>query len=98
VRFCLGAIPNASSRAQPDSITAHKGASISICVLSDMNNYFLNFHTIYEVDILFRCNMGSLVDFDRNLTSKKHIERTRMCVIASCYITNGEFIYFFLYI
>ena len=57
--------------------------------------YFHNFHTIYEVDILFRSSMGSLADFDMNSTSKKHIKRTRMCVIARCHITNGESIIFF---
>jgi len=39
--------------------------------------------------------MRSLADFDMYSTSKKHIQRTRMCVIASCHITNDEF-YFFL--
>jgi len=58
-----------------------------------MNHY--NFHTIYEVDILFRSSMGSLEDFDMNSTSKKHIKITRMCVIASCHITNGEIMIFF---
>jgi len=66
------AVPNASTRAQPDAITAHIRASLFPCVLSDMNYYFHNFHTIYEVDILFRGNMRSLADFDMNSTSKKH--------------------------
>jgi len=87
--FVLGAVPNASTRAKPDSITAQfKSASISICVLSDMNHYFHNFHTIYEVNILFRSSMGSLADFDMNSTSEKHIQRTHMCVIARCHITR----------
>jgi len=59
-----------------------------------MNHYFHNFHTIYEVDVLFRSSMGSLADFDMNSTSKKRIQRTCMRVIASCHITNGEFIVF----
>jgi len=39
--------------------------------------------------------MGSLADFYMNSTSKKHKQRTRMCVITSCHITNGEFIIIF---
>jgi len=65
------------------------------CVLSDLKNYFHNFYTIYEVNILFIGSMGSLADFDMNSTSNKHIQRTCMCVIAHCHITNCEFIIFF---
>jgi len=70
VRFCLGAVPNASTRAQPDSITAHIRAPPFPCVFWVIS-YFHSFHTIYEVDILFRNSMGSLADFDMNSTSKK---------------------------
>jgi len=31
-----------------------------------------------------------------NSTSKKHIQRTRMCIIAGCHITNGEFFSLYL--
>jgi len=38
--------------------------------------------------------MGSLADFEMNSTSRNHIQRTRMRVIAYCHNTNGEFIIF----
>jgi len=44
--------------------------------LSDLNHYLHNFHTICEVDILFRSNMRRLADFDMNLTSNKHKNNT----------------------
>jgi len=94
VKFCLGTVPNFFSRWQPDSITAHLRAPPFPCVLSDLNHYFKNVHTIYE-DILFRSSMGSLVDFDMNSTSKKHIRITCMCVIARCHLTHGESIILF---
>jgi len=59
-----------------------------------MNHYFHNFHTIYKAEILFRSSMESLADFVMKSTSKKHVQRTRMHVIAYCHITNGEFIIF----
>jgi len=92
VRFCLGTVPNASTRAQPDSITPHIRAPPFPYV------FWVIWTIIYTISYnLWSRNPIQIVwevwQILLWIQPLRNIKRTHMCIIARWHITKAEFIF-----